>query len=77
MVRSGSSYASQSDLTLTFGLGANAAPVSVEVEWPSGTRDHIADVRTRQVVMIEEGRGIVSAPAAQRPQPPPKPGGGR
>jgi hypothetical protein len=77
MVRSGSSYASQSDLTLTFGLGANAAPVSVEVEWPSGTRDRIADVRTRQVVMIEEGRGIVSAPAAQRLQPPPKPGGGR
>ena len=77
MVRSGSSYASQSDLTLTFGLGANAAPVSVEVEWPSGTRDRIADVRTRQAVMIEEGRGIVSAPAAQRLQPPPQPGGGR
>jgi hypothetical protein len=59
MVRSGSSYASQSDLTLTFGLGADAAASSIEVEWPSGVRDRIADVRSRQVVTIEEGRGAV------------------
>ena len=39
MVRSGSSYASQSELTLTFGLGADAAASSIEVEWPSGARD--------------------------------------
>jgi hypothetical protein len=77
MVRSGSSYASQSDLTLTFGLGANAAPVSVEIEWPSGTRDRVTNVRTRQVVVVEEGRGIVSPPTPQRSQPPAKPGGGR
>ena len=77
MVRSGSSYASQSDLTLTFGLGDSATPVTVEVEWPSGTRDRIAGVRTRQAVIVEEGRGLVPAPAPPRPQPPAKPGGGR
>ena len=59
MVRSGSSYASQSDLTLTFGLGADAAASAIEVEWPSGARDRIADVRARQIVTIEEGRGLV------------------
>ena len=73
MVRSGSSYASQSDLTLTFGLGDNPAPVAVEVEWPSGARDRIANVPTRQLIVVEEGRGLVTP----RPQTSPKPGGGR
>jgi hypothetical protein len=59
IVRSGSSYASQSDLTLTFGLGADAAASAVEVEWPSGSRDRIANVRARQIITIEEGRGII------------------
>jgi hypothetical protein len=59
MVRSGSSYASQSDLTLTFGLGADAAASAIEIEWPSGARDRIANVRARQIVTIEEGRGVV------------------
>jgi enediyne biosynthesis protein E4 len=73
MVRSGSSYASQSDLTLTFGLGANPAPVAVEVEWPSGARERIANVRSRQLIVVEEGRGLVTP----RPQTSPKPGGGQ
>jgi hypothetical protein len=59
MVRSGSSYASQSDVTLTFGLGADTMVSSVEVEWPSGTRDRLVNVRPRQLITVEEGRGIV------------------
>jgi hypothetical protein len=58
MVRSGSSYASQSDLTLTFGLGTDAAPVAIDVEWPSGIKDRAANVAARQMVVIEEGRGL-------------------
>jgi hypothetical protein len=58
MVRSGSSYASQSDLTLTFGLGVDTT-AAIEVEWPSGARDRVAGVRARQLVTIEEGRGEV------------------
>lgn len=57
MVRSGSSYASQSDLTLTFGLGADAVASTVEVEWPSGARDRLTNVRARQRITIEEGSG--------------------
>jgi enediyne biosynthesis protein E4 len=74
MVRSGSSYASQSDLALTFGLGSTASPVTVEVEWPSGARDRVGGVATRQSILIEEGRGLVPAPPVQTSA---KPGGGR
>lgn len=59
MVRSGSSYASQSDLTLTFGLGKDATVSAIEVEWPSGTRDRLANVPAKQIVTIEEGKGLV------------------
>ena len=58
LVRSGSSYASQSDLTQTFGLGKDTTVSSIDVEWPSGTRDHVANVPARQFVTIEEGRGM-------------------
>ena len=49
---------SQSELALTFGLGADVAASSIEVEWPSGARDRIDNVRARQFVTIEEGRGL-------------------
>ncbi|MGH9657173.1 MAG: CRTAC1 family protein, partial [Bryobacteraceae bacterium] len=60
-VRSGSSYCSQSDLALTFGLGAEGAAQTVEVEWPSGARDRIAGVRVNQFVTIREGTGKVAS----------------
>jgi hypothetical protein len=60
MVRSGSSYASQSDLALTFGLGRDSVVTSILVEWPSGTRDRLANVAPRQFLTIEEGKGVVA-----------------
>ena len=59
MVRSGSSYASQSDLAQTFGLGADQTVSSIDVEWPSGAKDHLSNVSSKQVVIIEEGKGQV------------------
>jgi len=59
MVRSGSSYASQSDLAVTFGLGPDKAAASVEVEWPSGVKDRVANVSAGKLITIEEGKGIV------------------
>jgi hypothetical protein len=59
MVRSGSSYASQSDLALTFGLGADTVVSSLEVEWPSGIRDKMTSIPARRAVTIEEGKGMV------------------
>ena len=55
MVRSGSSYASQSDLALTFGLGRDARATKVTVEWPSGVRQTFANVAARKAYRIEEG----------------------
>src|SRR5262249_8194321 len=39
VVRSGSSYASQSDLAITFGLAKDTTVTSLDVEWPSGVKD--------------------------------------
>ena len=54
MVRSGSSYLSQSDLTLHFGLGADSVAKSIEVEWPSGKRQRFTNVAARKRYVIRE-----------------------
>ncbi len=58
-VHSGSSYCSQSDLALTFGLGADTAVKGIDVVWPGGAKDHIPGTAANQFVRIEEGRGLV------------------
>jgi hypothetical protein len=67
MVRSGSSYCSQSDLALTFGLGQDSRATRIEVEWPSGAREEFFDVPARQSLIVEEGRGQRSAPLSASP----------
>jgi len=57
MVHSGSSYCSQSDLALTFGLGADAS-ATVEVVWPSGAKQQFKGVKANERVLIDEGRGL-------------------
>ncbi len=61
MLRSGSSYLSQSELVLTFGLGQQAKADMMEVQWPSGHVDRLGDVNAGQTITIEEGKGIVSS----------------
>ena len=66
-VRSGSSYCSQSDMAMTFGLGNDTTLTSIDVEWPSGAKDHLANVAANQFITIEEGKGLVpTAPAPRR-----------
>jgi hypothetical protein len=72
-VRSGSSYASQSDLAVTFGLGRDTAPVSVEVAWPSGARQAFRAVAVDQTVIVDEARGLQ---LTGRPSARPAPGAG-
>jgi hypothetical protein len=52
-VHSGSSYCSQSDLALTFGLG-QAVNARVEVDWPSGRKQVLENVKARQHLDIKE-----------------------
>jgi hypothetical protein len=63
MVKTGSSYLSQSELPLTFGLGKPEAgkTVSVEIVWPSGQKDTIPDVKPNQFITVKEGKGTISA----------------
>src|SRR6185436_7599884 len=68
VVRTGSSYASQSELTLTFGLGNHAKATRVEVLWPSGKTDALTDVASSQTVTVREGQGA-GAPPAPAPAP--------
>jgi hypothetical protein len=59
-VRAGSSYLSQNDLRAHFGLGAATRVDRIEVVWPLGRTEAIADVAANQIVTIEEGKGIVA-----------------
>ncbi|MDO8680838.1 MAG: CRTAC1 family protein [Acidobacteriota bacterium] len=58
MVRSGSSYASQSELTLTFGLGRDTSVSAVTVQWPSGKTQTFTALTPNQVIVIDEERGL-------------------
>jgi len=58
LVKSGSSYLSQSELPVTFGLGKAARVAGLEVQWPSGQVEKIAATDGNQTVRIEEGKGI-------------------
>jgi hypothetical protein len=61
-VHSGSSYCSQSELTLTFGLG-KASAADVEIDWPSGQKDALKNLRANITYTIQEGGKILG----QRP----------
>jgi hypothetical protein len=60
MLRSGSSYLSQSELVLTFGLGSNTKADAIEIQWPSGQVDKLSNVNNGQTVTVQEGKGIVA-----------------
>ncbi|MGA2429418.1 MAG: CRTAC1 family protein [Candidatus Acidiferrum sp.] len=63
MVKGGSSYLSQSELPLTFGLGkpGNTKGIRLQVLWPSGRTDSIANIKPNQSITIQEGKGIIAA----------------
>ena len=58
-VMSGSSYMSQNDLRLHFGLGAAKEADLVEVRWPSGFLESFRKIDANQLVTAQEGHGII------------------
>ncbi len=58
-VRSGSSYASQSDFRLHFGLGDADSVDEIQVRWPNGLVEKYSNVKVNQSVKIREGDGII------------------
>ena len=63
MVKTGSSYLSQSELAITFGLGQMASVQDIEIAWPSGRTERLAPEKSGQILTVEEGRGIVDRTA--------------
>ena len=59
LVRTGSSYCSQSETAPTFGLGRDKVVQTLEVEWPSGVKQRFTNVPANQVVTVDEAKGIV------------------
>ncbi|MBX5496875.1 MAG: CRTAC1 family protein, partial [Bryobacteraceae bacterium] len=54
MVHTGSSYCSQSDMALTFGLGKDPVVTVLEIEWPNGVKQKLTNVKPNQRLTIEE-----------------------
>ena len=63
MLRSGSSYLSQSELVATFGLGQKTKADSIEVQWPSRQTDKLSNVNGGETVTVQEGKGDCFLPA--------------
>jgi hypothetical protein len=60
-VMSGSSYYSQNDLRLHFGLGRATKADRVELAWPSGVKETLQDLPANHLFIIQETKGIVSS----------------
>ena len=57
VVKTGSSYCSQSELPLTFGLGSAKGVEALEVVWPSGQRDTLGPQAGGRTLVVTEGGG--------------------
>jgi len=58
LVRGGSSYLSQSELPLTFGLAKRDRIDRVVIQWPSGRTEEYKNLKTTKAYKCLEGRGI-------------------
>jgi hypothetical protein len=59
MIKTGSSYLSQSELPQTFGLGQASRVTGIEVTWPNGKTEKVPGVPANHAVTIQEGKGIL------------------
>jgi hypothetical protein len=53
-VRAGGSYISGNDLRLHFGLADHTIVDSLEITWPSGTKQHLVNVKANQILTVSE-----------------------
>jgi len=66
-VRSGSSYISQNDLRVHFGLGPAAKVDGVQVRWPSGLLEHFDHLSVNAIHALKEGTGVEVAATPKKP----------
>ena len=58
--RCGMSYLSQSESTVTFGLGKQARAEKVRLSWPSGALQDLGQLEARREYLVDESQGLVS-----------------
>ncbi len=58
LVKSGSSYLSQSELPLTFGLGKRDKVERLVIDWPSGQTEEFKDLSAGKMYQVAETKGI-------------------
>lgn len=66
-VRSGSSYISQNDLRVHFGLGPATTMDSVEVRWPSGLLERFDKLPVDAIHILKEGSGLAVTAGPKKP----------
>ena len=59
-IKAGTSYLSQNDLRAHFGLGTAITAERVEVQWPSGRTESVANVPANQIIDVAEGKRVVA-----------------
>jgi len=62
VVKSGSSYLSQSELPLIFGLGKHDRADRIVMDWPSGRTEEYKNLNAGNSFTCVEGKGITSTP---------------
>ena len=69
-VRSGSSYVSNNDMRVHFGLGSTAKIDSLEVRWPSGLRERFDNLSVDSIHTLKEGSGAALNPVTKNEEGP-------
>jgi enediyne biosynthesis protein E4 len=65
-VKTGSSYCSQSELPLTFGLGTSTTVKAIEITWPNGKVERLPGTAADQLLTVQEGKGIIRTEPIRR-----------
>jgi len=65
-VRSGSSYDSNSDVRVHFGLGAATKIEELKIRWPSGLVERFDNLRVDTIHILKEGTGTAVRDAAEK-----------
>jgi hypothetical protein len=58
VVHGGSSYLSQSELLVTFGVGKSEKIERVTIDWPSGRNEEYKDLAVGKVHEVYENKGV-------------------
>jgi len=67
-VRSGSSYISNSDMRVHFGLGKTEKIEWVEIRWPSGLTERFTNLAVDQIHTVKESSGTSAEPDTEKPR---------